>query len=380
MIYIKQKPELVCFLRSQSGKELPLCPAFVDLASIHFGRTSAQDFKVEDRERVIIRRQSLVKKIISLLFVFLMLSACGDRAGQRRISIAVVGKAETPYWEDVKLGAEAAGKDLGVSVKFLAPPKEDPAWQIRKIEELIAEPVNGIAFAASGPKSIAPSILKAMQSEIPCIALDTDVAKSRYAYIGTGNYYAGEQAGEKMLSLLGGKGKVAIVADSSENPDSLQRIRGFKDILAEHADVEIAATLEQESGVVQAADVESLLGSHPDLDGIFCASDSGGLAVAEAIQKADKKEQIKMVCIGESPDIMNLVRDNVIQAAVARKPYRMGYLGVLVLHNMVRVGVIKTQMILPTSKIIDTGIVLVTPMNIIQYREHLKKLGVKVKF
>jgi ribose transport system substrate-binding protein len=318
--------------------------------------------------------------MISLLFVVLMLSACGGGTGQRRISIAIVGKAKTPYWDDVKLGAEAAGRDLGVSVKFLAPSEEDPAWQIGKIEDLTAELVDGIAFAASDPKSIAPSILKAMQSEIPCIALDTDIAKSRYAYIGTGNYYAGEQAGEKMLSLLDGKGKVAIVLDSSENPDLLQRIRGFRDILAEYADVEISVTLEQESDVVQAADVESLLGSHPDLDGIFCVSDSGGLAVAEAMQKADKKEQIKIVCISESPDIMSLVRDNVIQAAVAREPYRMGYLSVLVLHNMVRVGVTNTQMILPESKIIDTGIVLVTPINIIQYREHLKKLGVKVKF
>jgi len=322
----------------------------------------------------------LVKKIIGLLFVALMLSACGSGTGQRRISIAVVGKAETPYWDDVKLGAEAAGRDLGVSVNFLAPAKEDPAWQIRKIEELTAKPVDGIAFAASDPKSIAPSILKAMQSEIPCIALDTDVAKSRYAYIGTGNYYAGEQAGEKMVSLLGSQGKVAIVTDSPDNSDSLQRIRGFIDILAEHADVEIAATLEKESGVIHAADVESLLGSHPDLDGIFCASDSGGLAVAEAVKAANKVEQIKIVCIGESPDIMSLVQSNVIQAAIARKPYKMGYLGVLVLHNMARVGATNTLMILPTSKIIDTGIALVTPMNIIQYREHLKKLGVKVKF
>jgi len=318
--------------------------------------------------------------MISLLFVVLMLSACGGRTGQRRIGIAVVGKAKTPYWDDVKLGAEAAGNDLGVSVKFLAPDNEDPAWQIRKIEELIAEPVDGIAFAASDPKSIAPSILKAMQSEIPCIALDTDVAKNRYAYIGTGNYYIGQQAGERMVSLLDGKGKVAIIADSSEHPDSLQRVRGFRDILAEHADVEIAATLEKKSEVAQAGDVESLLGSHPNLDGIFCASDSAGLAGAEAVRKASKVEQIKIVCIGESPDIMSLVRDNVIQAAVARRPYRMGYLGVLVLHNMARVGVANTLMILPRSEIIDTGIVLVTPMNIIQYREQLMKLGIKVKF
>lgn len=315
----------------------------------------------------------MVKKIVSVLFAALMFSACGG-SDQRKINIVVVGKAETSYWDDVRLGAEAAGRHLGVSVKFLAPAKEDPAWQIRKIEELTVKTVDGIAFAATDPKSIAPSIVKAMQSEIPCIALDTDVPKSRDVYIGTGNYYAGQQAGERMVSLLNSKGKVAIVADSSENPDSLQRVRGFRDILAEYDDVEIVAASEMKSGV------ESLLNSHPDLDGIFCASDSDGLAASEAVQNASKVEQIKIICIGESPGIMGLVRDKVIQAVIARRPYRMGYLSVLVLHNMARVGIASTLMILPESEMIDTGIALVTPLNIIMYREQLKKLGIKVKF
>lgn len=321
-----------------------------------------------------------MKKIISVLFVVLTLSACGGGTGQRKINIAVVGKAETPYWHRVKLGAEAAARDLNVSVKFLVPSKEDPAWQMRKIEELAAKPVDAIAFAASDPKSIAPSILKAMQADIPCIALDTDAAKSRHVYIGTGNYHAGEQAGERMVSLLDRRGKVAIVGHSPSNPDSLQRIRGLKDILAEHSDVEIAVTMERESGIIQASDMESLLGSQPDLDGIFCVSGASGIAAAEAVQKAGKVERIKIVCIGESPDIMKFVRDKVIQAAVVRNPYRIGYLSVLVLHNMVRVGVANTLRILPKSEIIDTGIILVTPLNIIQYREQLRRLGVKVEF
>jgi len=321
-----------------------------------------------------------VKRIITALIVVLVFSACGDRPGQDTINIAIVGRSKTPFWNDVKLGAEAAAESLGVSVEFLVPDKEDPAWQMKKIETLITKSVDGIAFAASDPKSIAPSILKAMDSEIPCIAVDTDMAKSRHAYIGTGNYQAGQQAGERMLSILEGKGKVAIVADPSVEPDSLQRVRGFRDILAEHAEVVIVATLEKESGVIQLPDVESLLNAHPELNGVFCASDASGLVTAEAVQKASKIEQLKIVCIGESPGIMRFVRDKVIQAAVVRKPYKMGYLSVLVLCNMAKVGIANTLTILPKSEIIDTGIALVTPMNIVQYREQLEKLGIKAEF
>ncbi|MFC1714692.1 substrate-binding domain-containing protein [Candidatus Poribacteria bacterium] len=314
-----------------------------------------------------------MKKVISLLFAVLLLSACGDRSEKDRINIAIVGTARTPYWNDVELGAKAAGERLGVSVRFFAPVEENPAsWQIREIGELISTPLDGLAFAAADPKSLTPVILKAMQSEIPCVAMDTDMGKSRHVYIGTGDYSAGEQAGEELVSLLESKGKIAIVASFASDIDFRKRVLGFRDALADNADMEITATIEKENNVVQTSDVEVLLGSYPDLDGIFCASDSDAIAVAEAVQQADKAGKIDIVSIGESPGLLKYVKDNVIQATVARKPYRIGYLSILVLHNMVKVGIQNALRILPESGIIDTGIVVVTPMNI---SEQLTELG-----
>lgn len=322
-----------------------------------------------------------MKRAISLLFAVLMLSACGNGVEQSRIDIAIVGGADTPYWSDVESGAKAAGERLGVSVRFFVPSWEDLAsWQIKKIEELIAQPVDGIAFAAADPRSLSPIILKAMRSGIPCIALDTDVGKSRHVYIGTGDYPAGQQAGEELVSLLDNKGKIAIVASFSANTRSLKRARGFRDVLADNADMEIAVTMEKENAVVQTSDVESLLYSHPDLDGVFCASDPDAVVTAEAIQKAGKAGQVKIVSIGESSDLMKYVSGNVIQAAVARKPYRIGYSSVLVIHNMAKVGIQNAMKILPESGIIDTGTILVTPTNIDQYREQLMEPGIKVTF
>ena len=317
-----------------------------------------------------------MKKIICVLFAVLMLSACGNRTEKDRINIAIVVKTRTPYWNDVELGAKAAGEHLGAFVRFFAPVDENPAsWQIREIGELVSTPLDGIAFAPADPKSLTPVILKAMKSDIPCVALDTDMGvKSRHAYIGTGDYQAGKQAGESLKSLLDDGGQIAIVASFSSQAYSLKRVRGFRDVLADNANVEIAATIEKENGVVQTFDVESLLGSHPDLSGIFCASDPDAITTAEAIQKANKVGQVDIVSIGESPGLLKYVQGNVIQATVARKPYRMGYLSVLVLHNMAKVGIQNVLRILPESGTIDTGTVLITPMNI---SEQLIELGTK---
>jgi len=317
------------------------------------------------------------KNLLVLLLAVLIMASCDSGEKQEKIDIAVIGKIKNDYWSDAKAGAESSGEYLGVSVSFYAPDKEDPAWQMKKIEELTAKSVNGIAFAASDPKSIAPIRLKAMQAEIPCIALDTDVAKSRHAYIGTGNYHAGQQAGQKMVSLLDSKGRVAIITDSSDSSDSLQRMRGFRDIIAEYIDIEIVTTIEENNDTSK---IEALINSDQDLNGIFCSCNPCGILAAEAVKKTNSSGRVKIVCIGESPDIMKLVLADEIQVAIARKPYRMGFLSVLVLHNMAKIGVSNALMILPKSEIIDTGIVIVTPRNILQYREQLKRLGIEVKF
>ncbi len=238
-----------------------------------------------------------MKKVISVLFAVLIFSAC-DGTKQRKMNIAVVGKDKTPYWNYVELGSKAAGDYLGVSVEFFAPSEEDPAsWQIRQMEKLIARPVDGIAFGAAHLKSLAPTILKAMQSGIPCVAMDTDVDKKRHVYIGTSDYQAGRQAGGELLSILESKGRIAIVASFSGSTASLKRVRGFRDVMADNAGIEMVGMAKKENDIVQVADVESLLASYPDLDGILYTSDLHGVAAAEAVKKANRPGQIKIVGI-----------------------------------------------------------------------------------
>ena len=319
-----------------------------------------------------------MKKILVVCFaitIILSIFSCNNKPNSR-INLAIIGRYESSFWNDVSLGAKAAEKDLGVNVEFLVPPKEDPAWQIRKVEELIKRRTNGIAFSASDPKSLRPVIMKAIEQDVPCIAIDTDLPKGRHAYIGTGNYYAGQQSAEKMLEIINNKGKVAIISDSSDS-DCLQRIQGFRDIMADNKEVKIVEPPGTTSKFAWTSQLESVINSIPDLNGIFCVTDTAGIATASAVVRENKIDKIKIVCIGESRDILKLIQDNVIQAAISRKPYRIGYLSVLVLHNMVKAGIKNTLMILPKSEIIDTGVTIITPSNVIQYYEELTKLGVK---
>ncbi len=219
-----------------------------------------------------------MKRILIVSFAFVIILSfftCNNKSNSKRMNLAIIGRCENSFWNNVSLGARAAEKDLGVKVEFLVPSKEDPAWQIRNIEELIKKHINGIAIATSDHKSLKPTIMKAIEQDIPCIAIDTDLPKSRHAYIGTGNYYTGQQSAEKMLEIINNKGKVAIISDSSGS-DCLQRIQGFRDIIEDHKDVKIVEPPGTTSKFAWTSQLEFIIKSTPDLNGIFCVSDTAG--------------------------------------------------------------------------------------------------------
>ncbi|MGB9607235.1 MAG: sugar-binding protein [bacterium] len=332
-----------------------------------------------------------MKKLLLVIpVIFLLLSGCGERVkkttavgkGGKALQFAVLGKSIHPYWDEVKLGAEAAGKDLGVNVYFYVPPKEDVRAQISQLESYISMKVDGISFAASDPDAISDTVKKALEMGIPCVAIDTDAPKSgRLAYIGTGNYQAGKIAGETMAKALNGKGKVVILTGSLTALNSLERMQGFNDAIAKYPGIKIIDTIcdyEDQSKAVAGA--EAALSAHPDLSGFYGVYAFDGPAAALAVERANKAGKVKIVCFDTTPEHMEYIKKGVITATIGQRPYMMGYLSVVLLYNIAKIGQEKALMLLPQDKKVDTGVDIVTKDNIDEYRSRLQKLGIPVKW
>jgi len=300
---------------------------------------------------------------------------------QENIEVAVLGKSVAAYWNEVEAGTKAAEKALGVKATFFVPQQEDVGEQLSRLEGFIAKGVDGIAFAASDPSAVKTVVNKAFQKGIHCITMDTDAPDTgRYVYIGTGNYEAGKIAGEKMVELLGGRGKVAIGVGSITAQNALDRINGFKEAI-KGTDIYTLEPLNDGEDMDKAiSDAIATLQTHPDLAGFYGVYAINGPAAATAIEKAGKAGRIKIVCFDTTPDIMEHVKAKTIQATIAQKPYMMGYLSVAVLYNMVKLGKDKTLMMLPKSQIIDTGVTVVTPDTVEEYRKELQDMGITVEF
>jgi len=72
------------------------------------------------------------------------------------VQIGVVGKVKIPWFDNVAKGVAQAGKELGVDASIINPTTDDPAEQVRAIEDLIAKKVDVIGVIPNDGKALEP--------------------------------------------------------------------------------------------------------------------------------------------------------------------------------------------------------------------------------
>ena len=122
-----------------------------------------------------------------------------DLTQEKDVTIAVITHGEgDSFWAVAKKGAEQAGKDLGVTVKY-SESANDPQEQAQLIEAAVTEEVDGIAVSAPDPDAIQDSVKTAIDAGIPVITLNSGAEESAdlgaITHVGQTETIAGEGAG-----------------------------------------------------------------------------------------------------------------------------------------------------------------------------------------
>lgn len=260
--------------------------------------------------------------------LLLALASCGRGARQPRI--AVVPKATSHlFWQSVHAGAIAAGRDLKVDVLWNSPAVEtDFSRQIQILDSMIAQRVDGIAVAASDRTALDASLDRAAQAGIPVTVFDSGVDSTNYmTFVATNNYEAGKLAARKLAELVGGKGKVAMVLHMPGSYSTMERERGFEDVIAkEFPSIRIVARqygMSDRSKSMAAA--ENMLTAYPDLDGMFCSTEPSSTGTSLALKERGLAGKVKFVAFDSADNMIEDLRAGVIHAMVVQDPFQIGY-------------------------------------------------------
>ena len=279
------------------------------------------------------------KTALVLTMMILVTFACTSKNRQRKTQIALIMKASSnPFFARMEEGAKQAADSLGVDLLVGTITKEtDITQQISIIENMIVQSVNAILIAPADSKAIVNVLKKAQNRGIHIINLDnridTETAKAAGlnidCYIGVDNEKGGKMAGDYLVKLLHGKGKVAMLEGIRGVDNAEARKRGFLKAI-ENTDCKLVASQSANWAQDQGLDIfANMLQAHRDIKGLFCANDMMALGAIQAIDQAGKTGKIFVTSYDNLKAAQQAILAGQLMATIEQHPELMGYEGVV---------------------------------------------------
>ena len=308
---------------------------------------------------------------LSIVFACVLLwSSATSGVMAKDLVIAVVPQQlGNPVFLDAKKGAEAAAKELGVKLEWVAPVQADAPSQVAVMEGLIEKGVDGIAISCNHPEALKAVIDSAIDAGIKVSTFDADSPESkRIFYAGTQNYEAGKMCGEHLVTLTGGKGKVALLTGILGAFDLESRMEGFRDAI-QGSEIEIVTIQACDDDLNKAIEqVEQFTRANSDLNSWFFVGGWPFFAPPESLAelRAWKEKPGKVVVTMDAfYPMLQFFDEKMVDVAVGQDFMQMGYKSVENLVNLCKGDTLETDFI-------DTGVEIVTPDNYEEVRKSKK--------
>lgn len=307
-----------------------------------------------------------MKKFISIfafLTVFILLVGCsagptaapGQSSGKKdnetkddSIKVAMILKTlSNPFWTSMEEGIKDEAKKLGVEVEILASQsEEDLQGQLRIFEDLSNKDYDGIGFAPLSPVNLIPQAVNAYKKGIPTVNIDEKIDMEELvkaggnvnAFVTTDNVKVGEQAANFIVEKIQ-KGKVAIIEGKAGNASGEARKNGAKGVFEKTDGIELVASQPADWDRNKALDVvTNMIQRYPDLTAIYAANDTMALGALQAVQNANKQDQIIVVGTDGAPEAIDSVKAGQLTATIAQDSEEIGRESLRLLVKAIKEG------------------------------------------
>jgi ribose transport system substrate-binding protein len=279
----------------------------------------------------------------------------------------IAGVKGDEFYITMDCGAKEKAQELGVTLDFQGPDQFDAAQQTPIVDAVAAKSPDAILIAPTDTKALFAPIQQAAQnSKIVLVDTTLEDPSMAVSQIASDNLEGGKTAGDTLLDLIGGKGKVMVVNVKPGISTTDQRGQGFEEAVKGKPGVEyLGQEYSQDDPAKAAAIVTATLAKNPDLKGIFAANLFSAEGAASGLRQAGKLGDVKIVGFDAGPKQVQDLKDGLVQALIAQKPADIGAQGVEQAYNALEGK--------PTEKEIGTDFEVVTKDNLAEMQDVLYK-------
>jgi rhamnose transport system substrate-binding protein len=229
-----------------------------------------------------------------------------------------------------KAGIDAVTEYSGEG-KEVGPSDASASSQVSYINTLVQQSQSAILIAANDPNAVCGPLKQAMQKGIKVVSYDSDASKDcRNLFI---NQASTEEIGRSQAklasSLIGGKGKIAILSATANATNQNAWIEFMKDELKkpEYKDVQLVKVAYGDDDDQKSfQETQGLLQAYPDLKGIISPTTVGIAAAARYISGSAYKGKVALTGLGTPNQMRSFVKDGTVTKFQLWNPKDLGYL------------------------------------------------------
>jgi len=234
------------------------------------------------------------------------------------------------FFQELLEGIYAGQKEvaaLGGEVIIKEQRDFDAEGQMRLLNELISEGVNGIALSPAQSSHLCDRLNTLSRSGIPVVTYNTELeGLENLCHVGVDNVQGGRM-GAYLMSLLlrGNGGKVLVISGHRMQQSNYQRVDGFQmECASLFQNIETAAIKMNADEEKQAYDITmAAVREIPDLAGIYMVS-NGQEGTCRALEDCGMAGKIQLIACDLVPVTRKYLEKGVIQFVIDQDAHSQG--------------------------------------------------------
>lgn len=256
--------------------------------------------------------------------------------------------SSNPFFLDLVRGIEDCAlllKEYGITVETRFAKIDNPNLQVKLIDELLDEGINGLVITPINHPVVEMRIRHLTASGFPVVTANSDIPDcGRIAYVGSNYFKSGETAAGLMNLVTNGSANVGIVIGSSWVHCHSERASGFtKRIKEKYKGIHIIDTVMNHDDDLESFSVtQKLLCAHPEIDALFLAA-SGIVGSCRAVDELGLRGKIRIISFDTTPPTCKLLREGAIVATIAQQPFTQGYKPLEILRDYVGMDIMPSS-------------------------------------
>jgi ribose transport system substrate-binding protein len=280
--------------------------------------------------------------VLAAIGLFTALKTDVASAADNKYTIALIpGLTTDAFYITMRKGAEAAAKDLGVTLVFQGASDFNPVTQVPVLNAIIGRKPSAILIAPTDKTQLVQPLKQAVDAGIPVLTVDTFIGDGHYqtgsgdadfpiSYIASDNILGGQIAARALAKAIGDKGKVYVSNVKPGISTTDQREQGFKDEMKKHSNITVLETQFNDDDANKAASqFQSVFARNSDLAGVFGANLFSAMGAANGVKQAGKSGNVRVVAFDAPTSIVGEIKSGNVDIAIAQHPAEIGYFGVV---------------------------------------------------